>query len=190
MALRAQGGSAFLGDTPLVRSVAGGALVSQSLQVDGMLTAFHGALMAFRAGGLRLFFEIVNLVAVIAFKWLMRPRRACRLCQGRFVLVALDAFFIGGHQSTRPEVVAVDARQDFHFREHVCCVGVTVEAGILFWLRLMVLEGMAGGALDIFLEPVQRVPLGPGDLGDFFVALQVAGRAHLAGHDNFIVWPF
>jgi hypothetical protein len=79
MALRAQAGGIFFGDAPLMRSMAGDALVSQGFQVDGVLAALHGSLVAFRAGGLCPFFGMVDLVAVVAFKRLMRSRRACRL---------------------------------------------------------------------------------------------------------------
>ena len=76
MALRAQAGGAFFGDVPLMRGVTGGALVSQSLQVDGVLAAFHGALVALCAGGLGFYFGVVDLVAVVALKRLMRSRHA------------------------------------------------------------------------------------------------------------------
>ena len=72
MALRAQAGGAFFGDAPLMRGVAGGALISQGFQVDGMLAALHGTLMAFGAGGLGFSIGIVDLMAVVAFKRLMR----------------------------------------------------------------------------------------------------------------------
>ena len=119
-----------------------------------MLAAFHGSLMASRAGGLGLFFRIVDLVAVVALKWLMRSRRPRRLRQRRFILMAGNALFIGGYQLAVTKIMAAGASQGFHFRKHVICVGMTVDAGLLLRLRLMALEGMAGKALDIFLEPV------------------------------------
>ena len=73
MALRAQLGRALFADTPLVRGMAGEAFVSQSFQVDGVLAAAHGALMAFRAGGFCRLFRVMDLMAIVAFKWLMRP---------------------------------------------------------------------------------------------------------------------
>jgi hypothetical protein len=144
----------LFGDAPLMRSVAGDALVSQGLQVDGMLAALHGTLMAFRTGGAGGLFGVMDLMAVVAFKRLMRPRRPRRLGQRRFVLVAPDAFPVSGNQLAGTEVMAVGASQFFHLRNHIGCLGVTTNAYTLLRLRLVALEGMAGGALDVFLEPV------------------------------------
>ena len=155
MALRAQLGGAFFGDAPLMWSVAGGACISQSFNMNGMLAAFHGSLVALRAGGSGFFFGIVDLVAVVAFERLMRSRRARWLCQRRFILMACDALFIARYQWPVAEAVAVGANQRLHFRKHVVCMRMTIDADLLFRFRLVSLEGMAGGALDTFFEPVQ-----------------------------------
>ena len=81
--------------------------------------------------------------------------------------MACDALFITGHHWAVAKAVAVGANQSFHFRKHVICLSVTVDAGLLLRFRLVELEGMACKALDIFLEPVQGVSLGSGDLRDF-----------------------
>ena len=161
MALRAQPGSPFLGDAPLVRGMAGGAFISQRLDVNGMLAALHRALMALCAGGLGFYFWVVDLVAVVALERLVRPGRARRLCQRRFIFMALDAFFIAGHQSAGPEIMAVGTRHILHFWNHVFSVGMAVHAELLLGIELMQFDGMAGGALDVFLEPVQGMTLGP-----------------------------
>ena len=173
-----------------MRSVAGGAFISQSLKMNGVLAALHGALVALCAGGGRYFFWMMDLMAVVAFKRLMRSRRAHRLSQGRFVLVALDAFFIAGYQPTGPEIMTVGAGHVLHFWKHIFCVGMTVHAELLLGIELVQCDGMAGGALDVFLEPVQGVSLRPRDFDDFFFPCQVAGHAHRAGYDNLVVRPF
>ena len=190
MALGAQTTPSFFGDAPLMRRVAGNALTPQCLQMDGMLAAAHGSLMAPGAGGLRLLFGIMDLVAGVAFERLMRPGGARRLCQGRFFGVALDTFLISRHQPAGPEIVAVAAGHVLHFREHVFRVGVAIHAEFLLRVELVQFDGMAGGALDVFLEPVQGMAFGPGHFNDFLVARQVAGHAHGAGHDDLIVRPF
>jgi hypothetical protein len=103
--------------------------------------------------------------------------------------VALDAFFISGHQPAGPEVMAVGAGHVLHFWDHVFRVSMTADAYLLLRFRLVALKGVAGGALDTFLEPVQGVTFGPGDFGNSRVSLQVAGHAHGAGHYNLIVRP-
>ena len=137
-----------------MRGVAGGAFITQSLDMNRMLAALHGSLVAFRAGGLCLFFGIVHLMAVVALKRLMRSRRARRLSQRRFFGVALDTLFIAGHQPTCPEIMAVGTSHILHFWKHVFRVGMTVHAEFLLGIELVQFDGMAGGALDVFLEPV------------------------------------
>ena len=76
MTLRTQAGGTLFGDAPLVRSMTGGAFITQSLDMNRMLTAFHGSLVAFRTGGAGFCFRIVNLMAVVTLKRLMCPRHA------------------------------------------------------------------------------------------------------------------
>ena len=190
MALGAQATPSFFGDAPLMRGVAGDALTPQSFNVNGMLAAPHGSLMAPGAGGLGLLFRIMDLVAGVAFERLMRPGGARRLCQRRFFGVTLDTFFISRHQPAGPEIVATGAGHVLHFREHVFRVGMAIHAELLIGFELVQFDGMTGGALDVFLEPVQGMALGPGHFNDFLVARQVAGHAHGAGHDDMIVRPF
>ncbi len=177
MALGAQAGGAFFGDAPLMRGVAGGALISQGFQVDGMLAALHGSPVALCARSLCRLFRVMHLMAVVAFKRLMRSRRARRLGQRRFVLVALDAFLVSGYQPAGPEVMAGGAGHVLHLGKHVFCVSMTVHAEFLLGIELMQFDGMARGALDVFLEPVQGVALGPRDFDDFLFPRQVAGHA-------------
>jgi hypothetical protein len=103
--------------------------------------------------------------------------------------VAFNTFFIAGRQLAGPEVVAIGASQPLHFRKHVCCVGMTVDAYLLYRFRLVALEGMTGSALNIFLEPVQGMALGSGDLGNFQVFLLVAGHALFTGDNGFVMRP-
>jgi len=189
MTLRAQLGGGFFCDAPLMRHVAGQTLISQCLQMDGVLAAAHGALMAPGAGGPALFFGIMHLVAGVAFERLMRSGGARRLGQRRFFRVALKAFFISRYQPARPEIVATRAGHVFHFGEHVSGLGMAIHTEFLFRSELMQFDGVAGGAFDVLLEPVQGMAFGPGDFGDFRVTLQVAGHALGARHDDLIVRP-
>ncbi len=68
--------------------------------------------------------------------------------------MTLDALFIAGHQSAGPEIMAVGAGHVFHFGDHVFRVGMAVHAELLLGVELVQFNGMAGGALDVFLEPV------------------------------------
>lgn len=190
MALRAQLGGGFFCDAPLMRRVAGQTLISQCLQMDGVLAAAHGALMAPGAGGPGLFFGIMHLMAGVAFERLMGPGGARRLCQGRFFRVALKAFFISRYQPARPEIVATRAGHVLHFGEHVFGLGMAIHTEFLFRSELMQFDGVAGGAFDVLLEPVQGMALGPRNLDDFVISRQMAGHAHGAGHDDLIVRPF
>lgn len=103
--------------------------------------------------------------------------------------MANDAFFIAGYQPTRPEIMAVGAGHVLHFWDHVFGVGMAVHAEFLLGIELVQFDGMAGGALNIFLEPVQGMTLGPRDFDDFLFPCQVAGHAHRTGHDFLIVRP-
>ena len=72
MALRAQLFGSLLSDAPLMRGMAGQALVTEGLKMHRVLAAFHGALVALRTGGFGRLFRVMDLVTVVAFKRLMR----------------------------------------------------------------------------------------------------------------------
>ncbi len=103
--------------------------------------------------------------------------------------MALDTLLISGYQLAGPEVMAAGAGHVLHFWDHVFRLGMAVHAELLLGSELVQFDGMAGGAFDIFLEPVQGMALGPGDFDDLLFPRQVAGHAHGAGNDDLIVRP-
>jgi len=50
--------------------------------------------------------------------------------------------------------MAVGAGHVLHFWDHVCRMGMAVHTELLFGFELVQFGGVAGGALDVFLEPV------------------------------------
>ncbi len=103
--------------------------------------------------------------------------------------MALDTLLISGYQLAGPEVMAAGAGHVLHFWDHVFRLGMAVHAELLLGSELVQFDGMAGGALDTFLEPVQGMTFGPGDFGNSRVSLQVAGHAHRTGDNDFNVRP-
>ncbi len=91
--------------------------------------------------------------------------------------MALDTLLISGYQLAGPEVMAASAGHVLHFWDHVFRLGMAVHAELLLGSELVQFDGMAGGALNTFLEPVQGVALGPRDFDDFLFPRQVAGHA-------------
>lgn len=94
MALRAQVGGRFIGDAPLMRLVAGQAIVAQGLQMEGMLAPLHGQPVAPDASVAGSLVGTVNLMAGFASKGLMRWGQPITL-QGRgFLRMAVQTFLI------------------------------------------------------------------------------------------------
>ena len=190
MALRAEFGSLLESHPPLVGCMAGDAVVAHRLQMHGMLSAFHGSLVATRARRLSFFFRFMNLVAVVALEGLMRPRSILRLSQRRFVIMTFDALFVAWNQFAGPEIMTSGACHVFFFGQHVLSMGVAIDAKLLLGIEFVQINGMTGGAFNIFFEPMQGMTLGTRNLNDPLVSGQVAGDAHGAGNNDLIVRSF
>lgn len=137
MALRAQVSGRLFGDAPLMRLVAGQAIVVKGLEVEGVLAPFHGQPVASDASIAGSLVGVVNLMAGFASEGLMRRGQPITF-QGRgFLRVTVQAFLVLRQQPSRPEIMAGRARKVFHFGWHVFAQGMAVHAELLFRRKLM-----------------------------------------------------
>ena len=77
-----------------------------------------------------------------------------------------------------------------HLRLNNLSVGMAVQAKLLFRGKLVQIDGVTGGALDISLEPVQRMPCGVRYFFNNFFPFPMALNTEGTGDKNFSVWTF